>query len=163
VLVAAAALSTAGLAFASGGTPVLRSATNEALHQTIAVDQHGRTVYVLSPETTHHLLCRSRSCLLLWPPVTVRSRSVKLVAGHGVQGRLGLLRRSNGVLQVTLRGLPLYRYAGDGSSGEANGEGIKSFGGTWHALRASAAQGTAPSMAPTTSGAPAPASPPYGY
>jgi predicted lipoprotein with Yx(FWY)xxD motif len=120
-------------------------------------------VYVLSPETTHHLLCRSRSCLLLWPPVTVRSRSVKLVAGHGVRGRLGLLRRSNGVLQVTLRGLPLYRYAGDGSSGEANGEGIKSFGGTWHALRASAAQGTAPSMAPTTSGAPAPASPPYGY
>ena len=50
-----------------------------------------------------------------------------------MQGHLGILRRSNGTLQVTLRGLPLYRYSKDHAKGDANGEGIESFGGTWHA------------------------------
>jgi predicted lipoprotein with Yx(FWY)xxD motif len=161
LIAAALAAGSTGLALASSPA-VVRSATNGSLHQTIVVDSHGRTTYVLSPETSRHLLCRSKACLALWPPLTVRSRSVTLVAGHGVQGRLGLLRRSNGVLQVTLRGLPLYRYAGDSGGDEANGEGITSFGGTWHAVRASAAQSTTPAMAPTTPSAPAP-TPPYPY
>src|SRR5581483_12282304 len=101
MLVAAAAFSTAGLALASA-TAIVRSSANETLHQKVVVDQRGRTVYILSPETTRHLLCRTRTCLQLWPPVTVRSRSTKLQAGPGVEGHLGLLRRSNGVLQVTL-------------------------------------------------------------
>jgi predicted lipoprotein with Yx(FWY)xxD motif len=164
LLVAAAACSGAGLAFASSVTPVVRSAANETLHHTIVVDAHGRTVYALSPETTRHLLCRSATCLQFWPPVTVRSRSVRLEAGHGVQGRLGLLRRSNGTLQITLRGMPLYRYSGDSARGEANGEGIRSFGGIWHALHASTTQSTAPAMPNTTaSTTPAPAPPPYKY
>jgi predicted lipoprotein with Yx(FWY)xxD motif len=103
-------------------------------------------------------------CLALWPAVTVRSRAVKLQAGSGVHGRLGLVRRSNGTLQVTLRGMPLYRYSGDSARGEANGDGIKSFGGTWHALRASTSHGTAPAMPnTTTSTTPAPAAPHYAY
>jgi predicted lipoprotein with Yx(FWY)xxD motif len=77
----------------------------------------------------------------------VHSRAVKLLAGHGVEGHIGLLRRSDGKLQLTLRGLPLYRFAGDSAAGEANGEGIKSFGGTWHAVRAKAhSTATPPSM-----------------
>jgi hypothetical protein len=90
--------------------------------------------------------------------VTVRSRSVPLVSGRGVQGHLALLRRSDGKLEVTLRGMPLYRFAGDSAKGQANGEGIKSFGGTWHAVTAKASQSAAPApMQP-------PAAPPgYGY
>jgi predicted lipoprotein with Yx(FWY)xxD motif len=166
VLILVVACTSAGVALAGSITTVVRPAPNKALGQTITVDSRGRTIYVLSPETTRHLLCKSRECLGLWPPVTVRSRSAKLRAGAGIHGRLGLLRRSNGALQVTLSGRPLYRYSGDSARGEANGVGIKSFGGTWHALGASGSPSTppaAPGSPPMTTTAPAPAPPAYPY
>jgi predicted lipoprotein with Yx(FWY)xxD motif len=154
----APAILVSSLALAASGTPTLSSARNSTLEKAIVVDARGRTVYALSPETVHHLLCRTRACFATWPPVTVRSRSLRLVAGLGVQGHPALLRRSDGKLQVTLRGMPLYRFAGDSARGQANGEGIKGFGGTWHTVTAKASPGAAPSpMQP-------PAAPPgYGY
>lgn len=160
---ALAALSgAAGAAGAAKVTAVVGAANNSPLMANVAVDAHGRTLYALHPETIHHLLCRSRTCLEIWVPLTVRSTSVKLVAS-GVEGRLGLLHRRDGKLQVTLRGLPLYRFAGDTSKGQANGEGIKSFGGTWHAVKASAhAPSTPPATAPPTTSTPS-TTPPYSY
>ncbi len=121
---------------AAASTPVLNASKNSKLRKTITVTAQGRTVYALSPETTKHLLCTSQKCLSFWPLVTVSSRSVKLTAGKGVSGRLGLLSRG-GKLQVTLNGMPLYTFAEDSKAGQANGEGIKSFGGTWHTIGAS--------------------------
>jgi hypothetical protein len=94
------------------------------------VSSQGRTLYALSPETAKHLLCTSSSCLKFWPPLTVASHDTSLEAGMGVKGHFGILRRSNGMLQVTYAGMPLYRFAGDRAKGEANGEGLHSFGGT---------------------------------
>ena len=170
-----AALATAalisGVAGAAGASRVVSASHNASLNATLVVDSHSRTLYSLHPETTRHLLCRSRACFGLWPPLTVRSASVKLVAGHGVEGHLGVLHRSDGKLQVTLRGLPLYRFSGDSAKGQAHGEGIKSFGGTWHAVTAERHASGAPSGAttPTTSTPSTPTTstpsmtPPYGY
>jgi predicted lipoprotein with Yx(FWY)xxD motif len=162
---ACAGFALTGAALAAGGGATLRASSNASLGKTIVVDAQGRTVYALSPETTHHLLCKSKVCLEHWPAVTVRSRAVKLKAGPGVDGRLGLIRRSGGKLQVTLRGMPVYTFSGDTSKGDANGEGIKAFGGTWHTLPASTSHagtqsptaapgptegnGTAPTYSPT--------------
>jgi predicted lipoprotein with Yx(FWY)xxD motif len=143
VVALALAASLAVIALAAG-TATIGSASNAMLGERIAIDAHGRTLYALSPETTSHLLCRSSECLKFWPPLTVSSRKVKLVAGKGVHGHLGILRRGNGTLQVTLRGLPLYRYSGDRARGQTNGQGIKSFGGTWHAASAAAGATAAP-------------------
>jgi predicted lipoprotein with Yx(FWY)xxD motif len=129
------AVSLTGLALA-GGTLVSAS-HNSKLRASILVNAQGRTLYVLSPESTHHLLCTSSSCLAVWPALTVSSSSTKLTLGAGAHGKLGLLRRGSHTLQVTLNGLPLYLYAGDSSRGEANGEGVATFGGTWHAVLAS--------------------------
>ena len=167
----AAAALISGVAGAAGASRVVSVSHDAALNATLVVDSHGRTLYSLHPETTHHLLCRSRACFELWPPLTVRSPSVKLVASHGVEGRLGLLHRSDGKLQVTLRGLPLYRFSGDSAKGQAHGEGIKSFGGTWHAVTAETHASGAPSgmTTPTTSAPTTPTTstpsmtPPYGY
>jgi predicted lipoprotein with Yx(FWY)xxD motif len=139
-------------------TRVVNSATIASLGKTVAVDVHGRTLYALHPETAHHLLCKSRACLEAWPPLLVHSASAKLTAAPGVSGRLGVVRRGAGKYQVTLRGLPLYRFSGDRARGQANGEGIKSFGGTWHAV--AGASTAAPKAA-----APAPEPTPthYGY
>jgi predicted lipoprotein with Yx(FWY)xxD motif len=102
----------------------------------VAVNGQGLTLYSLSPETSHHLLCKSSECFKRWPPFIVHSSTTKLKAGTGVQGSLKLLRRGAGKFQITLRGKPLYRYGEDHAKGDANGEGIESFGGTWHAVTA---------------------------
>lgn len=133
----------------ASGTVTVTSAANSALGQQIVVNAQGRTLYALSPETAHHLLCKSRECLTVWRPLTVHSSSTKLKAGPGVHGRLTILHRGKGVFQVMLGGLPLYRYAGDSAKGEANGQHIHSFGGTWHVLSAASTSNPAPTT-PTT-------------
>jgi predicted lipoprotein with Yx(FWY)xxD motif len=156
------AVSLSATALAASSALTLGSASNSMLSEQVVVNAQGRTLYSLSPETARHLLCKSGECLKHWPPVTVGSSKVKLKAGGGVQGHLGMLRRSNGMLQVTLRGLPLYRYSGDHAKGAANGDGIESFGGTWHAVTATggAAKPTTPST-PSMPGTPStPSTPP---
>lgn len=144
------ATSLAAIAFAGGTATTIDSASNTTLSEQVAVSAQGRTLYALSPETTGHLLCKSSECLKFWPPVTVPSRATKLKAGAGIHGTLGIFRRANGTLQVTLRGMPLYRFAGDHAKGEANGQGIKSFGGTWHAVTASSSPSSGTPSAPST-------------
>jgi predicted lipoprotein with Yx(FWY)xxD motif len=151
----------ATVALAAGATTV-KSASNSTLKETVVVNAQGHTLYALSPETTHHLLCKSSECFSHWPPLTVRSSKTKLKAGPGVHGSLGILHRSNGTFQVTLRGLPLYRYAEDHAKGDANGQGIESFGGTWHAVTAAASAAPTTPSAPTTP-TPEPSYPGYTY
>ncbi len=138
----------------SSAAPAVGSATNAKFAEKIVVDARGRTLYALSPETTHHLLCKSSECLKFWPPLTVHSRKSKLTAGSGVHGHLKILRRSNGMLQVTLGGLPLYRYSGDSAKGTANGENIHSFGGTWHVVSTATDAPLEPAMTETTPNSP---------
>jgi predicted lipoprotein with Yx(FWY)xxD motif len=153
---AAIAWAVTGAATAAHSTPTLK-ATHSARLGTIVVDASGRTVYALRPETAGHLLCHSSQCLGFWPPVTVRSARATPRVGSGVSGHVGVLRRHNGMLQVTLAGRPLYRFAGDGASGDTHGQGIRSFGGTWHVIAAHASGGTTPSsgQAPTAGSGPA--------
>jgi len=150
------AVSLAAIAFAGGATVTVGSASNAELGEQLLVNSQGHTLYVLSPETSRHLLCKSRECLRFWPPLTVRSANAKLHAAAGVHGRLGILRRGNGVLQVTLDGRPLYRFAEDHASGEVNGQNFKSFGGTWHVVNVS---GSPSSTAPAPASEP-PSNPP---
>jgi predicted lipoprotein with Yx(FWY)xxD motif len=171
IAVLAVGASFAGGALGAGAAATVGSASNQGLGKRVVVNAQGRTLYALTPETTHHLLCTSAACLKAWPPLTVPSRKTKLRAGSGVQGHLGILRRSDGLLQVTLRGRPLYRFSDDHAKGEANGEGIESFGGTWHAVSASASTSSptpsTPSTTPTTPSATpettTPTTPGYGY
>jgi predicted lipoprotein with Yx(FWY)xxD motif len=142
----------AAMALASSPATV-GSASSATLGQRVLVNAKGRTLYVLTPETSRHLLCTSSECLKFWPPLTVPSRGTKLVRGAGVHGRLAIMKRANGMLQVTLNGLPLYRFAEDRASGEVNGQNFKGFGGIWHVLGVSGAPSSAAPMsapAPTT-------------
>jgi predicted lipoprotein with Yx(FWY)xxD motif len=138
----------AATALATSSAVTLGSAANQAVGKPVLVNPQGRTLYALSPETSKHLLCKGAECFKVWPPVTVKSSKVKLKAAAGVQGRLGILKRSNGMLQVTLRGLPLYRFSGDSAKGQAHGQGIESFGGKWHAVTASSDEATSKATTP---------------
>jgi predicted lipoprotein with Yx(FWY)xxD motif len=147
----------AAIALASSSTtPTVGSATNAKFSEQIVVEAHGRTLYALSPETTRHLLCKSSECLKFWPPLTVHASNTKLKNGARVHGHLGILRRAHKIFQITLDGAPLYRFSGDSARGQANGENIKSFGGTWHVISAATDAPMEPAMAETTPNSPSP-------
>jgi predicted lipoprotein with Yx(FWY)xxD motif len=52
-------------------------------------------------------------CARVWPPLVVKSRSAVSTTMRGVKGKFGVVKRSDGRLQVTFRGLPLYAYHDD--------------------------------------------------
>jgi predicted lipoprotein with Yx(FWY)xxD motif len=158
-LAVSALLAVAALA---ASTLTVRSAANSTLSETVVVNPAGRTLYSLSGENPHHLLCKSSECAHFWPPLIVSSRATRLKDGTGVHGTLGLIKRPNGSLQVTLRGKPLYRYSGDNGADQSHGQGIRSFGGTWHAVTASTAATAPPPPASPPPMSP-PTSPPYVY
>jgi predicted lipoprotein with Yx(FWY)xxD motif len=131
-IAAVAMLALAGLALASSKT--LNAVNNTTLNKKIAVDSSGRTVYALKGETTKKLLCTSKSCLKLWPMATVK-KGTKLTKAAGIKGKLTTVKRG-GAYQLVLGGDPLYYYSQDKRKGDVNGNGIKSFGGTWHVIQA---------------------------
>ena len=51
------------------------------------------------------------SCARAWPPLIVRRRTAVPRRIAGIPGRFGVIRRPDGWLQVTHRGLAVYTYA----------------------------------------------------
>jgi predicted lipoprotein with Yx(FWY)xxD motif len=52
-------------------------------------------------------------CARVWPPLVVTSRAAVPRTMRGVKGKFGVVKRPDGRLQVTFRGLPLYAYHDD--------------------------------------------------
>lgn len=52
-------------------------------------------------------------CARVWPPLVVKSRRAVSPTMPGVKGKFGVVKRPDGRLQVTFRGLPLYAYHDD--------------------------------------------------
>ena len=147
VPVVADAATTAPMANAAAAKPTVKSANNKQVKRTIVVNAKGLTLYRLAPETSKHILCKSSACLAAWPPLTI-AKGQKPVKGPGVTGKLGTIKRGN-KLQVTDNGWPLYTFSGDSKAGQANGEGLMNFGGTWHTVAAKTA-GAKSQSAPAT-------------
>ncbi|MDQ6720585.1 MAG: hypothetical protein M3003_07300, partial [Candidatus Dormibacteraeota bacterium] len=59
-------------------------------------------------------------CATAWPPLTVATGTTP-TGGSGVTGPLGTITRSDGSLQVTYKGLPLYFFRSDSAAGETKG------------------------------------------
>ena len=98
---------------------------------TILVDGKGRTVYLFEKDTGATSNCYG-ACAGIWPPVLTKGAPV---AGSGAQSSLlGTTKRTNGTLQVTYAGHPLYYYAGDSKPGQTSGEGLDEFGAKWYVL-----------------------------
>jgi predicted lipoprotein with Yx(FWY)xxD motif len=129
-LVAAAALAafgaTVGLA-AAAATVTMKSSLNGSLATTIVVSSTGRTLYADGKSAAKCV----GTCTKEWLPYVVTA-GAKPVAGTGVTAaKVGVLKRTDGKMQVTYAGFPMYLYAGDSKAGDVNGQGV---GGVWHAI-----------------------------
>ena len=102
---------------------------------TVLVAGNGRTLYLLTADSPGKSTCTASPCTGAWPPLLLTAGATSPKAGTGVTASLlGTATGSAGATQVTYKGWPLYMYSGDSGAGQANGEGISSFGGTWHAV-----------------------------
>jgi predicted lipoprotein with Yx(FWY)xxD motif len=143
---AAAALAACGSAAASApSSPGSSSAAAAAASTvktatisgvTVLTNSKGFTLYSFAPDTSTTSKCNG-TCAQNWPPLTGP------VTAAGVAGTFGTITRSDGSIQATFDGHPLYTFAGDTAPGQAKGNGLNVAGGLWHEI--------------TTSGAAAPA------
>ncbi len=115
-----------------GGNPVTFLKSLKSLADgTVVTDGTGYTLYWFSRDTPTSSAC-DEVCIPEWPPVT---GTPKVAAGSTLRGRLGTFTRSDGVVQATYDGHPLYTFAGDFDPGDVGGNGVVQFGGSWHAVR----------------------------
>jgi predicted lipoprotein with Yx(FWY)xxD motif len=140
---AAAALLAAACASSSSSAPSLLSGSiggnattfvephKTVTSGTVVANGTGYTLYWFSKDTPTYTACDD-VCVPQWPPAT---GTPKLAAGTTLPGTLGTLRRSDGVIQATYDGHPLYTFAGDFDPGDVGGNGVVQFGGTWHVVR----------------------------
>jgi predicted lipoprotein with Yx(FWY)xxD motif len=134
----------------------LKSRTAGSLGKVLAAPS-ARTLYRLAPETSRSLLCTSSRCQAIWKPLLVSSKTTTVKLPTGITGTVGFVKRGT-KYQVALSSHPLYTFASDTRSGQASGEGIKSFGGTWHVLKVRTSKKPTP---PTPAPEPTPGYPPY--
>jgi predicted lipoprotein with Yx(FWY)xxD motif len=110
-------------ACSSGASTATVSAASVGTQGTLIVASNGMTVYQFSKDVANSgtSACTDK-CLATWPAVTVPAGSTP-TAGAGAAGTLGTISRpdTNGALQVTYNGLPIYYFSGDSAVGDTNG------------------------------------------
>ena len=100
----------------------------------VLVDSQNHTLYTFV--NNHQSVACTGACLNSgFVPLTITPGS-KPTAGKGVSG-LGVVA---GGTQVTENGFPLFLFSAD-EAHEANGQGVASTGGTWHAPKVTASSG----------------------
>jgi predicted lipoprotein with Yx(FWY)xxD motif len=121
---------------------------------TVLVNASGHTLYWFAIDTPTKSNCNG-SCATYWPPVLG-----KPVAASGTTLPKGFssITRSDGSVQATYDGHPLYTYAADTSAGMTSGNGLNASGGLWWAMTPSGAKAAA-----SASPSPSKSSGGYGY
>lgn len=157
---AVSACSSSGSGAAGGGTsgtttPVPASSHSAAAGMAVVrtdnghlVDGNGRTLYLFDADTSNTSTCTG-ACAVEWSPLI--TTGAPSAAGQAKSSDLGTSKRSDGTLQVTYAGHPLYHFQGDSAPGQTSGQGLDDFGATWWLVGPS---GTAVSGSGTGSSAP---------
>ena len=125
--------SSSGSGGSNGSSPAAASGTLKTAKigsATVLTNAKGFTLYSFAPDTSTKSNCNG-SCVTYWPPVK------GAVSASGVKGTFGTIKRSDGSIQATFDGHPLYTYVGDTAPGQAKGNGLNLSGGVWHEITTS--------------------------
>jgi predicted lipoprotein with Yx(FWY)xxD motif len=122
---------------ASMGAAVLSVGQSKA-GQIVVADQ-GLSVYYFTKDTKDSgTSACTGDCLVAWPPVTSTTATPTV---NGVTGKIGTIPTTDGKMQVTINGMPIYYSAKDQGPGDINGQGV---GGVWYLVSPSGEMITAP-------------------
>ena len=90
----------------------------------IIADSDGKTLYMYTKDTKDTSVCYD-ACATNWPPLLADKIDVK----DGVDAKLiGYTKRTDGKMQVTYNGMPLYYWVKDVKPGDTTGQNV---GGIW--------------------------------
>ena len=128
----------------TGAASIASLATAKNKLGTILVDSKGRTLYMWDADKGTTSTCYG-ACAKAWPPLLT---TAKPVSGTGVTASLiGTTKRTDGKLEVTYGGHPLYYFVADAAPGQVTGQGSKGFGAAWWVLAPSGKVISAPTAA----------------
>lgn len=108
----------------NAGNLVLSIHTDPKLGQYL-VATNGMTLYQSSADKPGVSNCKG-VCASNWPAYTVAT-STTLPVETSLLGKIGTLTLTDGRLQVTYNGMPLYFWTKDTQPGDTTGNGIKTF------------------------------------
>jgi len=97
-------------------------------------DGRGVSLYLFEADKGTQSVCYG-DCATNWPPLLTSGAVV--TSGGASMSLVGTTKRTNGAMQVTYNGHPLYYFVGDSKPGDTNGEGINAFGGGWDVVSTS--------------------------
>jgi predicted lipoprotein with Yx(FWY)xxD motif len=113
----------------SGGSMVTIK-TQSTSKGTVLTNGQGRTIYWFAIDTPTTSKCTG-SCASFWPPVIGTATAA---SGTTLPKGFGTITRSDGQVQATYDGHPLYTYMGDTAAGQMTGNGKNLSGGLWWAM-----------------------------
>jgi len=115
-------------AHSRGATRAATVTAHPSRYGKVVFDGRGRVLYSFARDRGGSSSCYG-ACATAWPPFLSKSAPRGLA---GVKARLlGTTKRSDGTLQVTYAGRPLYYFEGDTKPGEITCQNVSSFGGLW--------------------------------
>ena len=108
------------------------TANSTAKLGTVVVDGQGYTLYRFDKDSAKPPTSNcAGECAQKWPPVLATPGTPLTVEGVE-QEAVGTINRSDGTIQLTLGGWPVYRFSGDPQPGAISGQG--NGGGEWAAV-----------------------------
>lgn len=126
LLAVSALLAACGSGSSNGSESTVVASAEKAKVGSVLVDAEGRTLYRFTAEAQGLPVCTG-ACVGTWTPALAGTAS-------GLPKHVATVKRPDGgKLQLTYDGHPLYRYAGDRSKADANGQGV---GGQWYVVKA---------------------------
>jgi predicted lipoprotein with Yx(FWY)xxD motif len=121
------------------GTGAKVAVANNAKLGQILVDDKGMTLYLFVKDTGTSSTCYDQ-CATFWPPFLTTGTPQ---AGTGAnQSLLGTTTRTDGKVEVTYAGHPLYYFQKDKAAGDITGQGVNGFGDLWWVLTPAGAANT---------------------
>ena len=128
---AATAIPMASATMAPPAMPTSAAVVNASQNATLGsflVDSMGMTLYIYTKDTPNTSVCYG-GCATAWPPLLTNGAPI---AGTGVTASmLGTTTRTDGTVQATYNGWPLYYFAKDKVAGDTTGEGV---GSVWYIM-----------------------------
>jgi predicted lipoprotein with Yx(FWY)xxD motif len=159
LLAVALGLVVAAPALAQSDGPLVKVATDPQLGK-ILVDDKGMTLYLYSRDTLGVSNCYNQ-CETNWPILRPPASGAPTGAPD-INGKLGVIDRTDGTKQVTYNDIPLYYWHLDEKAGDTKGQAV---GGIWWILPPGISQITpavaqaSPAASPAAAAAPATAAP----
>jgi predicted lipoprotein with Yx(FWY)xxD motif len=99
--------------------PVILAQSVGTMGTILVAASNMHTVYNFDSDSPGASKCNA-GCSSTWPPMSIAS-GMTPTGGPGVTGQLGTITRSDGSLQVTYKGLPLYFFHSDANPGDTKG------------------------------------------